>query len=157
MFDISFVEIALVLLIALMVLGPERLPRAAKMVGLWLRRAKASWYSVKAEFERELADEELKRSLQQAQRDINEAKQDFEAATREPVDAVGEVGKATDEAASTLKQSLEEHETTSEPAPRSGPSSALPPSPGAQTEPGPGDVPADDANRRDPDPGKPGP
>lgn len=107
MFDISFVEIALVLVIALLVLGPERLPRAAKMVGLWVRRAKASWFSVKAEFERELADEELKRSLQQAQRDINEAKKDFEAATREPVDAVGEVGKATGEASRSLTHSLD--------------------------------------------------
>lgn len=99
MFDISFVEIALVLVIALMVLGPERLPRAAKMVGLWVRRAKASWYSVKAEFERELADDELKRSLQEAQRDIAEARKDFEAATREPVKAIDELGKTAGDAA----------------------------------------------------------
>lgn len=107
MFDISFAEIALILVIALLVLGPERLPRAAKMVGLWVRKAKASWFSVKAEFERELADEELKRSLQQANRDITEARKDFEAATREPAKAVEEVGRDTGQAATDLKRSIE--------------------------------------------------
>lgn len=106
MFDISFVEIALVLVIALMVLGPERLPRAAKMVGLWVRRAKASWYSVKAEFERELADDELKRSLQQAQREIGEAKKDFEQATREPASAVSEIERETRDDVRAISRSV---------------------------------------------------
>jgi len=106
MFDISFVEIALVLVIALMVLGPERLPRAAKMVGLWVRRAKASWYSVKAEFERELADDELKRSLQQAQREIGEAKKDFEQAAREPASAVSEIERETRDGVRSIGRSV---------------------------------------------------
>ncbi|MFN3843894.1 MAG: Sec-independent protein translocase protein TatB [Rehaibacterium terrae] len=73
MFDIGFTELLVLALVALLVLGPERLPRAARMAGLWVRRAKASWYSVKAELERELADEELKRSLKNATRELREA------------------------------------------------------------------------------------
>ena len=65
MFDIGFSELLLVALVALVVLGPERLPRAARFLGLWVRRARAQWHSVKAELERDLAAEELQRSLRE--------------------------------------------------------------------------------------------
>lgn len=63
MFDFSFGEMLVVGLVALVVLGPERLPKAARFIGLWVRRARAQWYSVKSELERELATEELRRGL----------------------------------------------------------------------------------------------
>ena len=63
MFDFSFGEMMVVGLVALVVLGPERLPKAARFVGLWVRRARAQWYSVKSELEREIASEDLRRSL----------------------------------------------------------------------------------------------
>lgn len=74
MFDIGFSEIFLVAVVALLVLGPERLPKAARFAGLWVRRARAQWYSVKAELENELADEELQRALRQTQADLREAR-----------------------------------------------------------------------------------
>lgn len=73
MFDIGFSEIFVIAVVALLVLGPERLPKAARFAGLWVRRARAQWYSVKAELETELADEELKRSLRQAQEQLRAA------------------------------------------------------------------------------------
>ncbi len=63
MFDIGFSELLVIAVVALIVLGPERLPTAARFAGLWVRRARAQWYSVKAELESDLAAEELKRSL----------------------------------------------------------------------------------------------
>ena len=63
MFDFSFGELMVVALVALVVLGPERLPKAARFTGLWVRRARAQWYSVKSELEQELASDELRRSL----------------------------------------------------------------------------------------------
>jgi sec-independent protein translocase protein TatB len=74
MFDIGFGEIFLIAVVALLVLGPERLPKAARFTGLWVRRARAQWYSVKAELENELADEELKRSLKQTHSELMEAR-----------------------------------------------------------------------------------
>jgi sec-independent protein translocase protein TatB len=65
MFDIGFSELLLVAVVALVVLGPERLPRAARFAGLWVRRARAQWFAVKSELERELAAEELQRSLRE--------------------------------------------------------------------------------------------
>src|SRR5262245_39467222 len=74
MFDVGFSEIFVIAIVALLVLGPERLPKAARFAGLWVRRARAQWYSVKSELENELADEELKRSLRQTQADLREAR-----------------------------------------------------------------------------------
>ena len=73
MFDVSLVELAVIALVALLVLGPEKLPRAARTVGLYVRKAKQSWYSVRGEIERELAADELKRSLKRAGDSVREA------------------------------------------------------------------------------------
>jgi|SRR5690606_9268271 len=83
MFDIGFSELLLVALVALLVLGPERLPRAARFVGLWVRRARAQWHSVKAELERDLASEELQRSLREGRDALREAQQDLHDAGSE--------------------------------------------------------------------------
>jgi len=54
MFDVGFSELLIIGVVALLVLGPERLPHAARFAGLWVRRARAQWHSVRAELEREL-------------------------------------------------------------------------------------------------------
>jgi Tat protein translocase TatB subunit len=63
MFDVGFSEIALVAVVALLVLGPERLPKVARTVGALVRRARSSWQGVRSEIERELAAEDLKRTI----------------------------------------------------------------------------------------------
>jgi sec-independent protein translocase protein TatB len=73
MFDIGFSELFVIAVVALLVLGPERLPKAARFAGLWMRRARAQWYSVKSELENELAADELRRSLQQTQDELRDA------------------------------------------------------------------------------------
>ncbi len=78
MFDIGFSELFLIAIVALVVLGPERLPKAARFAGLWVRRARAQWYSVKSELERELAAEELQRTL----RETRQAAADIDAQVR---------------------------------------------------------------------------
>ena len=67
MFDFSFGEIGLVAVVALLVLGPERLPKVARTAGALVRRARTSWQNVRDEIERELAAEDLKRSIHEAQ------------------------------------------------------------------------------------------
>lgn len=73
MFDVSLIELAVIALVALLVLGPERLPRAARTVGLYVRKARQSWYSVRADIERELAADELKRSIKRSGDDLRES------------------------------------------------------------------------------------
>ncbi|HYM85200.1 MAG TPA: Sec-independent protein translocase protein TatB [Pseudoxanthomonas sp.] len=75
MFGISSGELFFIAIIALIVLGPERLPKATRLAGMWVRRARTQWHSVKDELERELAAEELKRSLQDAQSALRDTEQ----------------------------------------------------------------------------------
>ena len=75
MFDIGLSEILIVAIVALIVLGPERLPKAARLAGYWVRKARAQWYTVKAELESEMADEELKNSLKESMTDLQKTLQ----------------------------------------------------------------------------------
>ncbi len=74
MFDIGFSEIALVAVVALLVLGPERLPRAARTAGALVRRARSSWNNVRGEIERELASEDIRKSIAEAKAAMSDAK-----------------------------------------------------------------------------------
>lgn len=91
MFDLGFSELLMIGVVALIVLGPERLPKAARLAGLWVRRARAQWHSVKNELERDLAAEELRRSLQDTQqgvRDIDTALRNTETSIRNDLHAL---------------------------------------------------------------------
>ena len=90
MFDFSFGEIGLIAVVALVVLGPERLPKVARTAGALVRRARTSWQSVKDEIERELEAEDLKRSFSEARQaasdlrnEMQRTSSDIEASTRE--------------------------------------------------------------------------
>ncbi len=63
MFDIGFWELTIIGVVALLVIGPERLPRVARTAGLWVGRARRFVGTVKAEIDRELAADELKKTL----------------------------------------------------------------------------------------------
>ena len=63
MFDIGFWELAIIGVVALLVIGPERLPRVARTAGLWLGRARRFVSTVKADIDRELAADALKQTL----------------------------------------------------------------------------------------------
>jgi sec-independent protein translocase protein TatB len=98
MFDIGFSELLVLAVVALLVLGPERLPRAARFAGLWMRRARAQWYSVKSELEHELATEELRRSLRETQDGLRDTharlQREGEALQRELGEAVSPAADA---------------------------------------------------------------
>ena len=88
MFDFSFGEMLVVALVALVVLGPERLPKAARFAGLWVRKARAQWYSMKNELEQELASEELRRSLADTRKALADTQADLANATSAAKEAV---------------------------------------------------------------------
>lgn len=66
MFDFSFPELLLILVVALVVIGPERLPRVARTMGFWVGRARSVFNTVRRDVEREVHLDELK----QAERDF---------------------------------------------------------------------------------------
>lgn len=63
MFDIGFSEIIFIMIIALLVIGPQRLPKVARTAGLWFGKLRGFVSAVKSDIDRELATEELKRTL----------------------------------------------------------------------------------------------
>jgi len=67
MFDIGFAELLLVAVVALIVLGPERLPMALKTAGMWLGRIKRTVSSVQKEISEELRIEEMRRAAKEQQ------------------------------------------------------------------------------------------
>jgi sec-independent protein translocase protein TatB len=66
MIEISLGKLVLLALIALLVLGPEKLPGAARTAGALMRRMRNGWDSVRAEVERELEIEDIKRTAREA-------------------------------------------------------------------------------------------
>ena len=100
MFDIGFPELALVSVVALLVLGPQRLPEALRTLGLWLGRLRRSFARVKVEVEREIGMDEVRRQLhneavmeqmKEIERDVQGLRQDLRdplaAGTHGPVGA----------------------------------------------------------------------
>lgn len=65
MFDIGFWELFLIGVVALLVIGPERLPGLARKAGLWLGRGRRFVSQVKADIDREIAADELRRVLKE--------------------------------------------------------------------------------------------
>lgn len=65
MFDIGFSELLLIALVALIVIGPERLPRVARTVGHLLGRVQRYVSDVKSDINREMHVEDLKKLQQQ--------------------------------------------------------------------------------------------
>lgn len=74
MFDIGFWELVLIGVVALLVVGPERLPGLARQAGEWIGKAKRFVSNVQADIEREFEADELKRMLNDQQREISQLK-----------------------------------------------------------------------------------
>lgn len=64
MFDVGFWELTIIGIVALLVIGPERLPGVARTTGAWIGRGKRFVSSVKADVDKELRADELKRILE---------------------------------------------------------------------------------------------
>jgi len=81
MFDIGFWELALIAVIGLIVLGPERLPVVARTLGTWIGRAKGYVRGLTSELEREIDVGDLRSQVKRAREQI-------EADTRETANQV---------------------------------------------------------------------
>ena len=96
MFDIGFPELLVVALIALLVLGPDRLPEAMRTLGLMFGRLRRTYLSARAEIEREVGMDDVRRQLHNEsimqefksidsgiKSDMNHLDKDIKAAVRE--------------------------------------------------------------------------
>jgi sec-independent protein translocase protein TatB len=109
MFDISFSELLIIAVVALLVVGPERLPRVARTAGLLLGRLQRYVSDVKADISREMQIEELKR----IQRQVEGTARDMESSVHTEL--------------STVEESMSEAWTISDERPATAASSQSPP------------------------------
>lgn len=97
MFDIGFSELVVCAIVALLVIGPERMPEAVRTVGLWIGRFKRGLRETRSEIERQMGmddirrqlhNEDIMRSLEDARRDIDSAVADTQASLTSVTEAV---------------------------------------------------------------------
>lgn len=72
MFDVGFLELAVIMVLGLLVLGPERLPKAAQKVGYWFGKARRYVEGMKSQVEAEFDSSEVKRLLHNQEVQIKE-------------------------------------------------------------------------------------
>ncbi len=65
MFDIGFSELVLVGVVALLVIGPERLPETVRTASMWLNRIRRGFNEIKQEVQQELHNDAVMRELRQ--------------------------------------------------------------------------------------------
>ena len=111
MFDIGFSEIVVIAVVALVVIGPERLPKTARTLGLLFGRLQRYVSDVKADISREMELDELRR----LQREMQGAARDFEQSVKTA---------ANDVATGVRSVERELNEAAAEPAPNAAPAAA---------------------------------
>ena len=88
MFGVDFAELMVILVVALVVIGPERLPKVARTLGHLLGRAQRYVNNVKADISRDMAIEELRQLQQQVQQQAADAAKTVEQITSQTTDSV---------------------------------------------------------------------
>ena len=115
MFDIGFLEMVVIGVLALLVLGPERLPKAARTAGKWIGKAKRMVSQFSSEIDKQLEIDELKAQLKEQgeELNINEEIQHFQKTAKTVLKDVKStqanefINKAT-QPISTLKKAINE-------------------------------------------------
>ena len=111
MFDVGFWELAIIAVIALLVIGPERLPKAARTAGLWVGRARRMVTDVKADIDREIREGDLA-ELKKAGEELKKTQSAVEVAGTKIIEdsELGELKKTGEE----LKAAKGEFESVKE-------------------------------------------
>ena len=105
MFDVGFQELTLIGVIALIVVGPERLPRMARTLGLWMGKVRYYVGQVKSDIEREVRAQELKEMLDKPARELDDLKsvaEETKGTLDQAKDVLGEAKTAFDGASAGI-------------------------------------------------------
>ncbi len=101
MFDIGFWELAIIGVVTLIVVGPERMPALARTAGKWVGRLTRFISSVKSDIDRELKAEEMKKAMEKHTQStgLHEIIEETKADMADIKQTTDEVVTATNEAA----------------------------------------------------------
>lgn len=142
MFDVSFTELVVIGVVALIVLGPERLPKVARTVGHLLGRAQRYVNDVKSDIQREIELDELRKFKQE----MDSTAQDVNQSLRQATDSIRSAGdtlrveldettRTVNEAAADAERSIAPPATTAVAHPDASPAATPPSSPILHSEP----------------------
>jgi sec-independent protein translocase protein TatB len=109
MFDIGFSELVLCFLVALVVLGPQRLVPLARNLGRWTGQARGYMRHLTAELERETQASELKKQLLEAGQALREQTDAAQSGLREFAAAVTPTTKTLADSTTTPPAETAEH------------------------------------------------
>ena len=109
----SFWEVFVIGIIALIVLGPERLPKAARTVGLWVGKAKQGFNSIKTEIDRELKVKEIQEQLKEQKENL-ENQIGTQSIKESLSETQQEIGQMASEIRHPLNQTIADDDQTSE-------------------------------------------
>jgi len=93
MFEVGFQEIVMIALLALIVLGPEKLPKLAAKLGHWTGRARVMARNLRTQLEQEVSYEDLlqqKKAAEEALRKAQEAPMNFHADVQADIQAAAQ-------------------------------------------------------------------
>jgi sec-independent protein translocase protein TatB len=116
MFDFSFAELMVIMVVALIVIGPERLPKVARAMGHLWGRAQRYVNGVKADIERDMAVEEFRQLQQKVQAEASAVEQSVKQAALTADQQVQKINEAVAKL-STSAESTTRESTTAEAAP----------------------------------------
>jgi len=84
LFDVAFSELLVIAVIALVIIGPEKLPRVARTLGMITGRLRRYVTTIKADIEREMQMEELQKMQQDIRRSAHQIQSEFNLDTVQP-------------------------------------------------------------------------
>lgn len=108
MFDIGFPELLLVSVVALLVVGPDRLPETIRTMALWIGRLRRSFSKIKQEIEDEIGVDEIRAQLynESIMHDIKQSRETLEEVKNEVTDAFGQVNASVSDLNSDLNSDV---------------------------------------------------
>ncbi len=96
MFDIGFPELVMISIVALLVIGPEKLPETIRTISLWVGRMQRSFTNIRREIENEIGADEIRaqlhnesimKDLEETKNTINQVHKDVQNDVRDTINA----------------------------------------------------------------------
>ena len=116
MFDVGFFELVLIFVIALLILGPERLPKVARSVGNWVGRAKGMFDNFRYELERESNNEDMRRKFKAHLEQLGIDEKSLSGEHPQPLNTSEENSIAPPKTSSTEAESQSNSQDTNKPS-----------------------------------------
>ncbi|MDR1529403.1 MAG: Sec-independent protein translocase protein TatB [Burkholderiales bacterium] len=127
MFDVSFSEMLIVAVVAVIVVGPKRLPKTVRAVAHVLGRAQRYVSDIKADIQREMELEDLKKVRQSIQEVGKDIERSVRATINDAEESARSVGQSLRSVESELESAIDDTSKRDTPSQTSGETDATPP------------------------------